>query len=254
MKKTHWFRGLLRHDEIGDDEGMSLGKALWGGSALFFLSSLAGAQPAPSAAPSTTTAPSATTPAPQPSTATTAPPPAPAPPPNAAPPYPYPYPYPSPYPYPYGPPQYAPPPYAAPPPPSTLPYSDGDPVPPGYHVESRTRRGPIIAGSIMAGVTYFVNILLADDQQRRGNDTNAAFLYVPGVGTWVLLDEECGSNSGSGSCQLLLIHSLTHSLGVGLVIFGLAAPKQILARDTASISIAPIVTGTTSGLSATGSF
>ena len=71
------------------------------------------------------------------------------------PPYPYPPPrirrtYPPPYYYPWPPPGCY---YEAPadPRPLTLPYEEGRAAPPGYHVESRVRRGPVFAGSLMFG-------------------------------------------------------------------------------------------------------
>lgn len=134
-----------------------------------------------------------------------------------------------------------------------LPYSDGDPVPPGYHVESRVRRGPIIAGAIMAGSTYFVNILIAGVEER-SNDSRATYLYIPGIGTWAYVDDACDNDNEDSGCQFVVLHSLTHSIGLGLVIYGIAAPKTVLARDTASVRITPLVGNSLSGLAATGTF
>jgi hypothetical protein len=124
-------------------------------------------------------------------------------------------------------------------------------VPAGYHVESRVRRGPIIAGTIMAGSTYLINLFIAD-LDGNDNDDRSTWLYVPGVGTWAYVDEAC-DNERDG-CSIVVMHSLTHSIGLALIIYGLAAPKQILARDTASLRITPYLARSTSGLAATGSF
>jgi hypothetical protein len=200
------------------------------------------APPAPSAQPSTTATPApAPAPAPAPTTA--------APPPPGYPPYGYQYPYPPqpyPYPYPYGPPP-------TPPPPTTLPYNEGDPVPAGYHVESRVRRGPIIAGTIMAGTTYVVNLMVADIDDNDGDhDDRSTWLYVPGVGTWAYVDDAC-DNERDG-CSFVIMHSLTHSIGLAMIIYGIAAPKQVLARDTAALRITPYLARSTSGIAATGVF
>lgn len=132
-----------------------------------------------------------------------------------------------------------------------MPYSEGEPVPAGYHVESRVRRGPIVAGTIMAGSTYLINLLIADVAEEDGDD-RATWLYVPGVGTWAYADDACDDERDG--CSIVVMHSLTHSIGLALIIYGLAAPKAILARDTTSLRITPILARSTSGLLATGSF
>jgi hypothetical protein len=173
----------------------------------------------------------------------------PAPPPSAAPP-PYPYPYPYPYAYPY------PPPYAAPPPPpqppARLPYTDGQPVPQGYHVGTRVRRGPIIAGAIMAGTTYGINLLIASFAEESNEDaTKVTLLYVPGVGTWGYVDEACsGTNDG---CEYVILHSATHTIGVALVIYGLVAQKKELVRNDLAVTVLPFV-GRNNGLGLVGKF
>lgn len=132
-----------------------------------------------------------------------------------------------------------------------MPYTEGDPVPTGYHVESRVRRGPIIAGTIMAGTTYFVNLLVADVEERDGDD-RSTWLYVPGVGTWAYVDDACDDERDG--CSFVIMHSLTHSIGLAMIIYGIAAPKQLLVRDTAALRITPYLARSTSGIAATGSF
>jgi hypothetical protein len=140
-----------------------------------------------------------------------------------------------------------------PPPPATLPYSEGDPVPAGYHLESRVRRGPIIAGAIMAGTTYIVNLLVADIEERDGDsDDRATWLYVPGVGTWAYVDDAC-DNEQDG-CSFIVMHSATHTVGLALLIYGIAAPRSILVRDTAGVRVTPYVGRGSSGIAASASF
>lgn len=219
------------------------------------------AQTTPTPQPTTT---ATTTPESPPATATapptgTAPPPATAPPTGAPPPPPpgataYPYPYPYPYPPPYGqypPPygyQYAPP--AQPPEdkrPKTMDYDGGD-VPAGYKLDSRARKGPIIAGAIMFGSTYFINILIADAV----DDGREQWMYVPGIGTWPEVGDACDGNSGG--CQIVILHSATHTIGLGLLIYGIAARKQILVREDTAFTVVPFATGSASGLAALGRF
>ncbi len=197
------------------------------------------APPAPNAAP----APAPTT-APPPAPSGAAPPPAPS---GAAPP-PYYYP-PPPYYYPYAQPQ--PPPA---PPPRELPYAEGGTPPAGYRLESRVRRGPIIAGSILAGTTYLINILAAGIIEDAGDaDTRTTLLYVPGVGSWGYVGGGCDGSSGSG-CEFLVLHSLAHSAGVVLVIYGIAAPKKLWVREDVGLTVLPLVARGMQGLGAVGTF
>jgi hypothetical protein len=211
------------------------------------------APPAPatttSAAPESDAAPAAAAPSAKPATR-----PAPARP-AQPPPYP-PHAYPPP-PYGYPPPGYyywPPPPYyearnAAP---RELPYEDGGPVPDGYRVESRPRRGPIIAGSIMFGVTYLVNLLVASAEDS-GNDDRTTWLYVPGVGTWAYYEENCNERSNEG-CEFLVLHSLTHTAGAVLLVYGLVARKKLLVRNDVGFSVAPSFTSSGYGFAARARF
>lgn len=210
--------------------------------------------PAPVPGSPPTTAPPAT---PAPSTA----PPGAPPPPNAPPPqygpspagaYPYPppgyapYQYPPPYPYP---PPHAYGPQPAPQP-AELPYAEGDAIPPGYSLESRVRRGPVIAGTILFATTYGINLLVASIAD--GSD-DANWLYVPGVGTWPLVDNACERDGGDDGCEFLILHSAAHTFGLGLLIYGIAAQKSVLVRDS-KVRVLPARIGSGSGLALDATF
>jgi hypothetical protein len=252
------------------------------GALPFGVDEVAYAQQPPPAPPSSTT-PSATASTTAPSAATTAPraagsapavpgptPPPPGyspgyPPPPGYAPYPYPpaappYGYPSPYgypppqPYPYPPPGY----YAYPPEgyaptsaPREVPFDEANGPPPGYHVESRARRGPIIAGASMAGSTYLVNLLVAANNE---NNTAAEWLYVPGVGPWVFLADDRGCKREANTCELWLIHTLTHTIGLALVVYGVAARRKVAVRDDYGIRISPARVGSGRGFAVEGRF
>ncbi len=177
-----------------------------------------------------------------------APPPAPATPaPPASPPaqaYPYAYP-PYPYPYPYG---------YMPPPPAQLPYQAGDRIPPGYHTESRVRRGPIIVGATMGGTTYLINLLVAGIAGR-GNDDGGriTMLYIPGIGTWGYVGQACDSDGNDG-CSFLVLHSAAHTVGVALFLYGFAAPRTVLVRNDVSWAVVPQIAKSNGGLSLIGQF
>lgn len=163
---------------------------------------------------------------------------------SAPPPYAYPYPpYPYPYPYPY-----------APAPPAELPYVEGERVPDGYHTESRVRRGPIIAGATLGGSTYLINLLVASIAQRSDEDQGrVTLLYIPGIGTWGYVGDACDSNGDDG-CSFLILHSAAHTAGVALFVYGFAAPRTVLSRNDVSLTLAPSIARSGSGLSLLGSF
>lgn len=217
--------------------------------------SLATAQTAPAASAPATAAPSPAPVAPAPAPPSAAPPSPPAAPPPPAGTY-QTYPAYPPQPYPQGaygaPPGYPPPPpgyaYAyptAPRPPESVPY-DGGAVPQGYHIEERARRGPVIAGVVVLSSAYALG-LIAGSADNFPNSTG--WLVVPVVGPWITLasrhqEQDCSFNSSgpiSGSCvssddnnttrTVLVLDGLTQATGAALLIYGLASPKKVLARD-----------------------
>jgi hypothetical protein len=107
----------------------------------------------------------------------------------------------------------------------------------------------MVAGIIMFSVTYGINLLVAS--VNTGNDEEDSWLYVPGVGTWALVEQECDDTEDG--CTFLIMHSVTHTLGLGLLIYGLAAQKQVWVRD-ASIRVVPLTYARGGGLSVLGEF
>lgn len=184
----------------------------------------------------------------------TAPPPAappdtaPPPPPGAVPPaYPYPYPYPYPYhPYPQQPP--------VDPRPRVLPYVEGEPAPQGYRLESSNLRGAVIAGGILGGTTYGVNLLVASavSAYSEESDWRLVMMYAPGLGTWGFVPDVCSEERGA--CSWLIIHSAAHTTGVLLFVYGLAERKQRYVLQTSSLTLAPVVGTSTVGLGLSGQF
>src|SRR5688572_15787699 len=61
----------------------------------------------------------------------------------------------------YPPPGYGPPAEYPPVGPKRMNYEEGQPIPPGYRVETRARRGLIIAGAVTFGVTYLLSAFAA---------------------------------------------------------------------------------------------
>lgn len=217
--------------------------------------SLASAQAAPAASAPATAAPppAAAAPAPAPPPASAPAPPAGYPPPPAGtyqtyPAYPQQYPpgaYGAPPGYPPPPPGYA---YAyptAPRPPESVPY-DGGAVPQGYHLEERPRRGPVIAGVVVLSSAYALG-LIAGSADNFPNESG--WLVVPVLGPWITLatrhqEQDCSFNTNgtiSGDCvssddnnttrTVLVLDGLTQATGAALLIYGLASPKKVVARD-----------------------
>jgi hypothetical protein len=161
-----------------------------------------------------------------------------------------------PYPYP-------PPPAAAPPPPAAvapneqwryvpapmeLRYVEGRPIPPGYHHETRPRRGLVIAGPIVFGVPYVLSMSVAASSRYEPD----RWLYAPVVGPFIDLaqrGDDCtrstvvtgpGTTSTFETCSedsstrfFLMFDGLMQTAGATMLILGLALPQHVLVRDDA---------------------
>src|SRR6185437_5385057 len=63
-------------------------------------------------------------------------------------------------------------------------WEEGEAIPPGYHLSSRIRRGPVIAGAIVFGALYLLSTLVAaEGSSNDGNHEGA--LFIPAVGPFV---------------------------------------------------------------------
>src|SRR5690349_10800935 len=108
------------------------------------------------------------------------------------------------------PPQYGPPPGEPPPgwgqqpgyqwrsQPLEMKYVEGKPIPPGYHVETRARKGLVVAGPIIFGVPYLLSMSVAASSKYSPD----RWLYAPVVGPFVNLatrSDDCNPNSTSGN-------------------------------------------------------
>jgi hypothetical protein len=117
-------------------------------------------------------------------------------------------------------------------------------------VESGVRRGPVIAGTLMFGITYGLQVLVT-----AGNDfeEETDWLLVPVLGSWVYMSEVCDRGSDDG-CTLLALHGLTQTAGAALLIYGLASTQKRYVRDEVSVRLAPARFGSGYGFSANGRF
>ncbi|MEJ7732346.1 MAG: hypothetical protein WKG00_24470 [Polyangiaceae bacterium] len=178
------------------------------------------------------------------------------PPPGQQPPPPPPYPggYQAPPGYPPPPGYYPPPGYSVPPAaligPRTMDYEDGDPVPPGYHVDTRIRKGLLIGGAVTFGALYLISAATASAAQDAGSGDEFTPLYIPAVGPFVTI----GTTNAEGlGTFLLIVDGVAQSGGLLMAVLGLALPETLLERNDigrtpgdkngASIAVTPMVVG-----------
>jgi hypothetical protein len=128
--------------------------------------------------------------------------------------------------------------------PMELRYVEGRPIPPGYHPETRPRKGLVISGSIVFGIPYFLSLSVAASSKY----TPDRWLYAPLVGPFIDLGqrkENCvtygnGSFGTTTTCSddsserfFLMADGLMQVAGATMLILGLALPQHLLVRDDA---------------------
>jgi hypothetical protein len=172
--------------------------------------------------------------------------------------------------------------------PSVLEYDPDKPIPPGYHLESYARKGFVISGSIIFGISYGIALAVASSTTESssyssssspsysssGDDGvpfNNSLLYVPLLGPWLALgtvkENDCSSSGSYTYCSgnssevtvwrtLMVIGGVTQALGVGFVVLGLAArTHQLVLTEHVRASVWPVPMGRSGqGLAMMGSF
>jgi hypothetical protein len=151
------------------------------------------------------------------------------------------------------------------PPAMELPYDDGQPIPRGYHLVERSRRGLIIAGSIMTGVPWLFSVTAAvgsDYEDKTG------FLLVPVLGPWLMLatgganDPSCTNSGDVSFCEsnaplrgILVFDGLVQTAGAVMFVLGFTNPSKRLVRDDVTVGVAPMTLGRDGhGLGVVGTF
>lgn len=144
------------------------------------------------------------------------------------------------YPPNYAPPGYAPPPapprFTAPPPPARM---DPDDPPPGYHTESRSRRGIVLGGALMLGIPYLIS---AGVGAAGITDHNRGIvpMLVPVVGPFITLEtshvfegtrDQAATVGRVFGAMGLIVDGVLQVGGLSLVVVGLAAQKRVVVRD-----------------------
>jgi hypothetical protein len=121
-------------------------------------------------------------------------------------------------------------------------WEPGQPIPYGYHAENRTRKGPIIAGSVLFGVTYGYSAFIASigqDLSSSGGSNKVASLYIPVVGPFAELFQ---SNSATAD-YLLVLDGAAQAVGVALFVYGMTTPRPLLVRNDLAFTVAPMKMG-----------
>jgi hypothetical protein len=155
-------------------------------------------------------------------------------------------------------------PYRREPEPSEFALRNEEKVPPGYRVEERARRGPLIAGAIVGGLGYGLGVLAAggdDFENQKG------WLLLPVVGPWITLgarDDSCPKDASGECCTepgcpgsfagpALVFDGLMQGAGALLIVIAFAAPQRWAVRETeSSVVVVPQLGSGRLGLSISG--
>jgi hypothetical protein len=202
----------------------------------------------------------------------------------------YPQPYYAPYVMPYPQPYYVP----APPVdtrPTVMDYDPSKPIPDGYRLESNSRKGMVVPGAIIFGISYGISLMVAASttesppyssssysSSSSGVPFDSAMLYYPVVGPWLALGTlhdqvDCSRYSSSyyssdyTSCTqentdlgmwrfMLVVGGLTQTVGAALVLLGVTVrTRQLVLTDNLRASLVPArIGGSGNGLALVGSF
>lgn len=114
--------------------------------------------------------------------------------------------------------------------PKVIPWRDGEPVPPGYHPETRVRKGLVISGAIVFGTVYLFTAIGGADAVYRGSSGYAA-LFVPCAGPFLTL---ATTRQDSLERVGLVLDGLVQITGAALLLPGLLVPRTVLVRDDVS--------------------
>jgi hypothetical protein len=128
-----------------------------------------------------------------------------------------------------------------------LRYVEGRPIPPGYHLETRARRGLVVTGPIIFGIPYVLSASVGASSRYDPD----RWLYLPVVGPFADLGargSQCTrtsfpTSSGTSTTEIcnddsaarffLMLDGLLQTAGATMLILGLALPSHHLLRDDA---------------------
>jgi hypothetical protein len=123
-------------------------------------------------------------------------------------------------------------------------WEPGTPIPHGYHAETRARKGKVISGSILFGVTYLYSSFIAaigqDISEANGEDNVLGWLFIPVLGPFLEMME----TDSTTAHYVLALDGIAQAAGMTLLVTGLMYPKWVLVRnDLASATVVPMKIG-----------
>jgi hypothetical protein len=140
-------------------------------------------------------------------------------------------------------------------------WEDGDPVPPGYHPDTRVRKGLVIGGAVTFGVFYLISALIGAVALDCNSVTSSnacgglGVLLIPVAGPFIALGT---AKPDAGGTVALLIDGLAEAGGAAMLILGIAIPRTVLVRNDLALgkketvaTITPVIGGMQNGLKIT---
>jgi hypothetical protein len=135
---------------------------------------------------------------------------------------------------------------------STASWHAGDPVPPGYRRTMRSRKGLVIAGGVLFGSLYTVNLMGVAGNAVFGRAKQENWLAFPGIGPLVVMAQ---TTNAPGNV-LLAADAVIQLSAIAMFVYGLAAPVPAIVRDEGapSLAVVPMLGGGRAGLGVLGRF
>ncbi len=143
--------------------------------------------------------------------------------------------------------------------PLVMDYMEGQPVPPGYTLVERRRKGLIITGSILFGISYGISLSVAAGDEY---SNPYGWLALPVLGPLIASTQLKDCSEGDFSCDdkgaergFLMFDTLTQGAGATMLILGLAYTKKVMIQNLAvDFSLRPVVVGNTRKLELAATF
>ncbi len=136
--------------------------------------------------------------------------------------------------------------------PRRLPYREGDAPPDGYRLDTRLRKGFIIAGATTFGATYLLSAAIAGAFVDGDDSAGFSPLFVPVIGPFITTGTVDATAFGTFA---LVVDGLSQTVGLGMLIFGVTDEQKIWVRNENAIDVSPLfVRGQLAGAGLRGAF
>jgi hypothetical protein len=118
--------------------------------------------------------------------------------------------------------------------PHVVPY-EGGAIPRNAHIEDRTNMTLVGSGTAIAGAAYGMSVLYAMGTcgAQMSCRSGSAWLYVPVVGPFVTATQA----PTTGGATLSVFDGMIQALGAGLLVAGIAMPKQVVVWQDAGVAV-----------------